>query len=52
MVSIPLAAGVSACFGRYSGCQKNVALFKRFFLQPYNRATVYTSISLSAELKG
>jgi len=21
----------------YSGCQKNVAVFKRFFLQPYNR---------------
>jgi len=28
----------------YSGCQKNVAVFKRFFLQPYNRATVYTAI--------
>jgi len=21
----------------YSGCQKNVAVFKRFFLQPYTR---------------
>ncbi len=28
----------------YSGCQKNVPVFKRFFLQPYNRATVYTAI--------
>ena len=23
--------------GRYSGCQKNVSLFKRFFLQPHTR---------------
>jgi hypothetical protein len=28
----------------YSGCQKNVPVLKRFFLQPYNRATVYTAI--------
>jgi hypothetical protein len=28
----------------YRGCQKNVPVFKRFFLQPYNRATVSAAI--------
>ncbi len=36
-----ITMGLSAL---YSGCQKNVPVFKRFFLQPYNCATVYTPI--------
>ncbi len=28
---------LSFCEALYSGCQKNVPVFKRFFLQPYTR---------------
>jgi len=32
-----IMSGSVALVGRYSGCQKNVAVFERFFLQPYTR---------------
>ena len=38
----------------YSGCQKNVAVFKRFFLQPYNRLyphSVIRNISMESGIK-
>jgi hypothetical protein len=38
----------------YSGCQKNVPVFKRFFLQPYNRlcrTSVFRNIIMASGIR-